>query len=255
MIREFQAHAITDPLADPHGGVGSSLDFAEISLPRLRRIKAALGVTLNDLLLAAVAGAVGRYHDRCGAPIKEVQCVVSVNVRQADERAFVGNRVGAFILPLPVGEHDSLRRLEKISNHTSVAKGNGRGSGSHLLMQALAFIPGVAFRALSQTIAGKIGLICTNVPGPRTRRYLAGAKVEAIYPFLPTMFGIPLTVALLSYGDTLAVGIDTDSVCNPRLLCRYVKDELDEIERRVLPYQARNGTVRLPSRQHSYAVA
>ncbi len=237
MVREFNAHAIPDPLVDPASDIGRRLDAVKLSLPRLQRMKDALGVTLNDLVLTAVAGAVGRYHERCGAPVAELECVVPMNLRQAHERE-PGNRVGAFIVPLPVGERDPLRRLEKICRQTTAAKATGSGgSASQFLLQALAFVPGVAFRAASQTLRGKIGLICTNVPGPRTQRYLAGAKVEAIYPFLPAMFGIPLTVALLSYGETFGVGIDTDpgAITRPELLCRYFDDAVDEIERRALP--------------------
>ncbi len=242
MIREFNTHAITDPLADGGRDIGRRVDAIELSLPRLQRMKDALGVTLNDLLLTAVAGAVGRYHERCGAPVKELECVVPMSLRQAHERELGGNRVGAFIVPLPVGERDPLRRLDRIRSQTTVAKAaGGGGSASQFLMQALAFVPGVAFRAASQTVRGKIGLICTNVPGPRTPRYLAGAKVDVIYPFLPTMFGIPLTVALLSYGETYAVGIDTDpaAITHPQLLSRYFDDAVDEVERRALPRHTR----------------
>ena len=208
-----------------------------LSLPRMQGIKNALGVSLNDLVLTAVAGAVGRYHVRCGAPLEELECVVPMNLRQAHERELPGNRIGLFVVPLPVGEPDPLQRLKKICSQTTAAKTNGGGSASQFLLQALPFIPGVAFRAASQALRGKIGLICTNVPGPRTLRYLDGAKVDAIYPFLPAMFGIPLTVALLSYGDTYAVGIDTDdaAITRPELLSRYFGDAVDEIERRALP--------------------
>lgn len=236
MIRDFNAHAITDPLADPRGGVGRRLDTVALSLPRLRRLKEVLGVTLNDVMLTAVAGAVGRYHERCGAPVRELECVVPVNLRGAQERELGGNRVGAFVVPLPVGEPDPLQRLRTIRRQTTVAKAGGSsGSASQLMMQALAFVPSMAFRAASQTVRGKLGLLCTNVPGPRTPRYLGGAKVEAIYPFLPPMFGMPLTVALLSYGDAFAVGIDTDSaVTRPQLLPRYLEEALDDLERRAL---------------------
>lgn len=252
LIREFNAHAVKDPLADTSGDIGRRLDALKLSLLRLWRIKDALGVTLNDLVLTAVAGAVGRYHAYCGAPVKELECVVPMNLRQAHEREVVGNRVGAFIVPLPVGERDPLRRLNKIRRQTTAAKrAGGGGSGSQFLLQALALIPSAAFRAASRTIRGKIGLICTNVPGPRTPRYLAGAKVEVICPFLPAMFGIPLTVALLSYGDVYAVGIDTDSAAirRPELLCHYIVDAFDEIERRALrtgrdrPHRARGSQI------------
>jgi diacylglycerol O-acyltransferase len=236
MIRDFNAHATNDPLAARCSGIGRRLDAVPFSLPRMQGIKNALGVTLNDLVLTAVAGAVGRYHAHCGVPVRELECVVPMNLRQAHERELAGNRVGVFVVPLPVGEPDPLRRLKKIHSQTTVAKASGGGSASQFLMQAAPFVPDVAFRAASQALRGKIGLICTNVPGPSTPRYLAGAKVEAIYPFLPPMFGIPLTVALLSYGDTYTVGIGTDdaAITYPALLSRYFGAAVDEIERLAL---------------------
>jgi WS/DGAT/MGAT family acyltransferase len=232
MIHEFNAHAINDPLAEGCSGIGRRLEVVPFSLPRMQGIKNALGVSLNDVVLTAVAGAVGRYHVDCGAPLKELQCVVPMDLRQAHERDLPGNRLGVFVVPLPVGEPHPLRRLNMIYSRTTVAKANGGGSASRFLLQALPFVPGVAFRVASQALRGKIGLICTNVPGPRTPRYLAGAKVDAIYPFVPALFGIPLTVALLSYGDTYAVGIGTDTgaITRPELLSRYLGDAVDEIE-------------------------
>jgi WS/DGAT/MGAT family acyltransferase len=240
MMREFNAHAINDPLADGCSGIGRRLDTVPFSLARMQGIKDALGVSLNDLVLTAVAGAVGRYHQRCGAPLEELECVVPMNLRQAHERELPGNRIGLLVVPLPVGEPDPLRRLKKINSQTTAAKASGGGSASQFLLQALPFIPGVVFRVASEALRGKIGLICTNVPGPRTPRYLAGAKVDAIYPFVPPMFGIPLTVALLSYGDTFTVGIDTDdaAITRPHLLSRYFGDAVDDIERHALPRRA-----------------
>lgn len=248
MIRDFSAHAITDPLAIPDGGIGRRFDTILFPLARMLKIKGALGVTLNNLVLAAVAGAVGRYHRYCGMPVEELECIVPMNLRQANDE-LVGNHVGAFLIALPVGERHAIRRLKKICDLTVPVKGNGgHSSGSHFLMKALAFVPGVAFRALSQTVSGKLGLICSNFAGPRATRYFAGAKVDAIYPFLPAMFGIPLTVALLSYADTYGVGIDTDpaAIRRPELLCRYIEDAVDELERavpkptgRARPYRAR----------------
>jgi len=261
MIRDFNAHAIRDPLADPDSDIGRRFDTLLLSLPRMQSIKNALGVTLNDLVLTAVAGAVGRYHEQHGVPVKELECMVPKNLRQAHDEV-VGNRVGVFIVPLPVGEHDPLRRLRKIRSLTTAAKGTSHGSSSEFLLQALAFVPGVAFRVFSQTMSGKIGLICTNLPGPRAQRYLAGAKVEAMYPFLPAMFGIPLTVALLSYGDTYAVGIDTDgaAIKHPGLLCRYIEDGVEEIARRALHKSSpglfphhRPSVSRIPRREHERA--
>ncbi len=240
MISEFTGKADKDPLAADCTGLGRRLEVVSLSMPRMQRIKEALGVTLNDLVLAAVAGAVGRYHDHCRVHVEELQCVVPMNLRQAGRRDEPGNRLGIFFVTLPVGERDPLVRLRMIRQQTTTAKGDGRGSSLPVLMEALRFIPGRVLRALADSVNGRIGLICTNVPGPSAQRYLAGAKIEAIYPFVSVMFGMPLTIALLSYGDSYAVGIATDptAISLPRLLHRYVEEAVEEIEHRTFPAHA-----------------
>jgi hypothetical protein len=99
-------------------------------------------------------------------------------------------------------------------------------------MRALSVMPGFAYRLLAQNVTGRVNLICTNMPGPPAQRYLAGARVDAIYPFVPVALGTPLSVALMSYGDTYGVGIDTDpaAIPDPELLHRYLAAAFDELE-------------------------
>jgi WS/DGAT/MGAT family acyltransferase len=237
-FRDLSAPAIHDPLADPSTGIGRRLDGMTLPLPRLRRLKDALGVTLNDVALTVLAGAVGRYHDHRGVHVDELHCMVPINLRQERERDALGNRVGMCNVTLPVGESDPLIRLDIIRAQTAAAKSDRRGASYPLVMRAMAFMPSFAFRLLAQSITGRINLICTNVPGPPTTRYLAGAKIEVMYPFAPVAVGTPLSVALLSYSDVCGIGIDTDpaAIPDPELLHRYLAAEVEELERRARPH-------------------
>jgi diacylglycerol O-acyltransferase len=245
-LRDLNAPAIHDPLADPTTGIGRRLDGMTWSLPRLRRIKDALGVTLNDVVLTAVSGAVGRYHDHRGVHVDALQCMVPINLRQDYERHALGNRVGMCNIALPVGEADPLARLAIIREQTTAAKVDRRGVAYPLLMRVLALMPSVAFRLIAQALTGRINLICTNVPGPPATRYLAGAKIEAIYPFAPVTVGTPLSIALLSYGDSFGIGIDTDpaAVPDPQLLHRYLEAEIEALERRARVRPPATATIR-----------
>jgi diacylglycerol O-acyltransferase len=251
MLADLSAPSTRDPLADGSTGISRRLDGMTLSLPRLRRIKQALGVTLNDLVLTAVAGAVGRYHDHRKVHVEELHCMVPMNLRQEHERYALGNRVGMCNIALPVGEPDPLVRLERISSQTAAAKSDKRGGAFPVLMRLLTLAPAAAFRLLAQSITGRINLICTNVPGPQTVRYLAGAKVEAVYPFAPVAIGTPLSIALLSYGDTYCIGIDTDpaAIPDPSLLHRYLEAAVEEIEARIRPPIAVGGRARSRSRR------
>ncbi len=223
------------PSANGNGsGIGRRLDGVILSLPRMRRIKSRLGITLNDLVLTAVGGAVGRYHARHGLAADTLSCMVPVSLRQDHERAELGNRVGGFTIRLPVRERDPLARLAHIRSQTQAAKRGGHGAAYQFLMHAGALIPAAVFRSFAHRMAGRIQLICSNVPGPPLARYLAGAKIDAVYPFAPVMFGTPLAIALVSYGSTYGVGIATDPavIPDPERLGRLLEREVDDIERR-----------------------
>lgn len=240
MLSDMTEPAVHDPLADPGTGIGRRLDAMNLSLPRLQRLKNSLDCTLNDLVLTVLAGAVGRYHEERGVRVRELHCMVPMNLRQHDERHALGNRVGMCNIALPVGESNPIVRLDRIRAQTSSAKRDRRGAAYPLLMRALAFLPSAVFRLMAQNTTSRINLICTNVPGPREVRYLAGAKIEAMYPFAPVALGTPLTVALLSYGQSYDVGIDTDpaAIPDPERLHQLFEADLAALERRVLPASA-----------------
>jgi WS/DGAT/MGAT family acyltransferase len=236
MISDLTAPSTTDPLAQASTGIGRRLDAMSLSLPRLQRIKDALGVTLNDVVLTAVSGAVGRYYAHRKMHVEELHCMVPMSLRQSEERQALGNRVGAFNVALPIGQPDPLLRLARIQRQTGAAKRDRRGAAWPLMMRVMASMPGFAYRLLAQTVTGRVNLICTNMPGPPVQRYLAGAKIEAMYPFAPVALGTPLSIALMSYGDSYGVGVDTDpaAIPDPELLTRYLAAAVDEIEDRAV---------------------
>ena len=234
VVRDLSTPGIHDPLADATTGIGRRLDGLTFSMARLRRIKEALGVTLNDVILTVVSGAVGRYHVYRGVHVDELHCMVPISLRQEGERHALGNRVGMCNVALPVSEPDALIRLDVIRRQTTAAKNDRRGAAYPLVMRALTFMPSAVFRLLAQAVTGRINLVCTNVPGPPTTRYLAGAKIEAMYPFAPVAVGTPLSVAVLSYADVCGIGIDTDpaAIPDPERLHRYLGEAVDDLERR-----------------------
>jgi WS/DGAT/MGAT family acyltransferase len=233
ILGDFSAGSNSNPLVARSTGIGRRLHGVLLPLPRMKRIKGRLGVTLNDLVLTAVSGALGRYHSQRRMPVAELNCMVPMNLRRETERGQLGNRVGAFYVVLPAAERNPLARLERIRAQTTMAKQDRQGAAYQTLMQASALLPAGIFRAAAHSLAGRVHLICTNVPGPPRQRYLAGAKVDALYPFAPVMLGTPLSIALVSYGPTYGIGIDADpaAVPDPEHVGRYLTDEIDRIER------------------------
>lgn len=233
LMSDLSAPAIVDPLVNGSTGVGRRLDAVAFPLSRMLRIKEALGITLNDLVLTAAAGAIGRYREYRQAPVETLRCVMPVSLRGEHERHLLGNRVGMSTVMLPVAEVDPLRRLERIRRQTVQVKGDRRAAVFPVLLQALPFVPRIGFRALANSGKGRAGLLCSNMPGPSTPRFLADARVEVIYPFAPLIAGTPLSLALLSYDGTYGIGIGTDPavIPDPHVLRDYLCKEVDAIER------------------------
>jgi diacylglycerol O-acyltransferase len=232
MITDFSALPGTDPLAARCTGVGRRLGAVTFSLTRMRELKNALGVSLNDLVLTVVAGAMGRYHELHHVRLAEVSSVVPKDLRRQRDPHAIGNHVGAFHVRLPVGDRDVLHRLERIRSQTVAAKGSRQAAAYGALLQAVTVMPAAAFRAIANLVSGRVHLICSNVPGPPDYRFLAGAKIEAVYPFAPVLFGIPVSFGLLSYGDVYAVGIDADpaAIPDPQRLGEYLREEVALVE-------------------------
>jgi diacylglycerol O-acyltransferase len=237
IITDLQKLPATDPVAARCTGIGRRLDAVTLPLSQLRRLKLALAISLNDLLLTLVAGAVARYHQHHHLRVSEVSCVVPTNLRQEQTRGTLGNRVGAFHVRLPIGERDVLARLELIRRQTAPAKASREGATYGAVLQAVAVIPSAVFRAMTRLVEGRVHLICSNVPGPPLHRYLAGAKIDAVFPFAPVLLGIPLSIALVSYGDTCGIGIDADpaAIPDPELLGQYLREEVERVESLIQP--------------------
>jgi WS/DGAT/MGAT family acyltransferase len=231
IVSDLTSPVVCDPLAASTSGLSRRLDVMAVSLERLCDIKAPLGITINDLILAVLAGALGTYHRERGVAVPALNCMVPMSLRGEDELSALGNRVGMFSIVLPVGEQQPRRRIELITKQTAAAKTDKRGSAAPFLVRALILLPGIAFRWLARQSLGRVNLCCTNIPGVRERRYMAGAEVEAIYPFASVVEGTPLVVALLSYAGSMDIGIDTDpeAIPDPHRIAELFTAGLDEM--------------------------
>jgi diacylglycerol O-acyltransferase len=223
---------IRDPLAARAAGISRRLDVLEVSMSRLRTIKTPLGGTINDVILTALAGAVGAYHRKRRVQIATLNCLVPMSLRTEEERDALGNRVGMINVALPVGEARPDRRFAAIVTQTRAAKRDVRGGLYPLLASTLTLLPGAAFSWLARQSLGRVNLVCTNIPGVQETLYMAGAKVTAVYPFASPVEGTPLIVALVSYAGRMNIGIDTDpeAIPDPHRLAKLFVESLEELE-------------------------
>jgi len=190
------------------------VSWLALDLDRIRQAKRRLGGTLNDVVLACVAGALrtlfARHHT---LPVEGlVRAAVPVSVRTRDEAGETGNRVSIWIVPLPVYERDPRARVAAVHATTTQLKSRNEAAGATVLTQAADWTGGTllswAVRLLSN--ARIYNLIVTNVPGPPVPLFLLGARMRAAYPHLPLFENQGLGIALLSYLDRLYVGLTAD---------------------------------------------
>ena len=190
-------------------------------LDQFKEVKNALGGTVNDVVLAAVAGALGRYLGRREpvAPDAELRAMVPISVRAEIERGALGNRVAAMWAPLPIGIENPVARLARIRRSMEGLKRSGQAVGAQVLTQLSGFAPPtiLAQAARLQAHQRLFNLVVTNVPGPQAPLYLLGRRLEALYPMVPLAVNQALGVAIMSYTGQLNFGLNADYDALPDL--------------------------------------
>jgi WS/DGAT/MGAT family acyltransferase len=233
------------PKTSFNGRIGPHRRFAygDLSLDRVKALKSELGVTVNDVVVALCASSVRQWLlERDELPAKPLVAMVPVSVRKADEKGEFGNRISAMIVPIATNVADPLKRLQRTHTLLKAAKLNFAALPASLLTDATAFIPpAVAARAARMTVEllGRtrppLNLVISNVPGPRTPLFLAGAKLESLVPVSVVIDGVGLNMTVMSYRDRMDFGIvsDRDQIDDVWPLMRGAAAALDEFEHAV----------------------
>jgi diacylglycerol O-acyltransferase / wax synthase len=210
-------------------------DWLDMSLADVKTVRTRLGGSLNDVVLATVAGAVQQYLEerRVSVVDLEFRVMAPVSVRTTTERGTLGNRVSAWIVELPIAERDARRRLELISQQTSRLKESKQALGADLLTQAASWTPSTLLSLGSRMAlrALPFNLVVTNVPGPQVPLYLLGARMLDNYGQLPLLDYLGLGIVLFSYAGHLCWGFtaDWDLVPDVSDFVRAVQDSFWEL--------------------------
>ena len=203
--------------------IGPHRRFAWVraSLDDLKHVKNELGGTVNDVILAAVAGALGNFlrdrgHDTTGL---EIRAMVPVSVRTEEQKGALGNRVSSMMAPLPVWCEDPTERLHRVSATMGDLKQSKQAMGAELMTQLTDFAP--------PTIAGQaarlqsrqrfFNLVVTNVPGPQFPLYVLGRRLLDIFPMVPLAQRQALCVGIMSYDGGINFGLIGDFDAMPEL--------------------------------------
>jgi WS/DGAT/MGAT family acyltransferase len=210
-------HRSDSPLR--HFGRARHLAGVELPFAPLREAKRALGGQMIDVMLTAVAGAVGRWHrDQGYGGLEELLTLVPINLRPPAEQglaAGVGNRATGIQLHLPMRIRDPRRRFREIHRRVAERKAHPATRLVPQLAALLAALPRPVYRSLVFAGSQAIGLIVTNVPGVPMARYVGGTEITGAYPFAPVAPHCPVSIALYGYRDRLYIGLDADGTAVP----------------------------------------
>jgi diacylglycerol O-acyltransferase len=195
--------------------------FVDADLAQFKAIKDSLGGTLNDVVLASVALALGRYlrdrrHDTEGLVLK---AMVPVSVRSESEQGALGNKVAAMWAPLPVGVENPADCLHQISAAMEDLKKSGQAIGAQVLTNLAGFAPPTILSQAARLQARQpfFNLVVTNVPGPQFPLYILGRRLRVLFPVVPLAQRQALGIAVMSYDGHLGFGLLGDYDALPEL--------------------------------------
>jgi len=206
-VRPTSETPINGPL-----GPNRRFDFLTMDLDDVKAVRKALGCTVNDVVLATVAGAVREFLIRRRVRPDEIDFRISapVNIRQDEEKGRLGNRVSSWIVRLPVGEADPLKRLEALHEVTRELKASKQAIGVAMMMELAEWTPTLLISLGARAVSSPVNMIVTNVPGPQFPLYLLGAKMLGLFPVVPLLEGTGLAVGLFSYNGVVFWGFNAD---------------------------------------------
>ena len=204
-------------------------------LATFKRIKDTFGGTVNDVVLAVVAGAMRRWLTSRGVRTEglELRAQVPVSIRGADEHGKLGNRLAVVRGPVPVYAEDPVRRLALCREEMEGIKHSKQALGAEVISRFNDFAPPtlLAQAARINFSTRLFNLVVTNVPGPQFPLYLIGRELEDVFPvgFLPP--NQVLFIAIMSYNGEINFGLlgDYDAMYDLEFVAAAFEDSVAEL--------------------------
>ncbi len=194
--------------------------LTEVPLGQVKKIRGKLGGTINDIVLTLIAEGLHGLLDLRGERASTLRVMVPVAVRPPGEAAAPGTWTSALSLDLPVGAMPPVERLAAVRALTKQAKRSHQALGATFLMQVVGAWAPASLHARAARFAYRgswFNLIVTTLRGMATDVDLAGARVVVAYPLMPLAEDVGVTVAALTWGDRLTLGLTADAASVPDL--------------------------------------
>jgi WS/DGAT/MGAT family acyltransferase len=221
------------------GPIGTARRYgvARASLPAVVEIAKAREVTVNDVVLTAISGALRKLllHRGERPDAHAVRTLVPVSVRAAGDAGILDNRISLLLPFLPIDIADPGEALAVVHNRLRIAKASGEaeaGAAITGLAEHEPFGPVSAAIKLAARIPQRnIVTVTTNVPGPNMPLFVLGRRMVELLPYVPIAIRLRIGVAVMSYCDTLAFGLtgDYDSTPDLELVAEAIERGLDEL--------------------------
>jgi WS/DGAT/MGAT family acyltransferase len=209
---------------------------ARAELDHVKRIRAAYGGTVNDVLLTVLTGALREWLLSRGEAVvagTSIRALVPVSLQDDDGTG--GTRVSSHLVDLPVGEPNPRVRLARLGYAMRGIGRNDRSVTADHLIALTGFAPPTvhalgarAARGLSRRL---FNLVITNVPGPQVPLYAAGGRMLEVFPVVPLARGQGLSIGMTSYHGRVFFGLnaDRDSVGDVDVLADMIEQQVDEL--------------------------
>ena len=220
-----------------------SFGMADVSLDDVKAVRASLGGTVNDVVLAICAGALRAYLDEKGVlPEDPLVAMCPISVRSEADKSAMGNQVSSMLVSLASNLKDPVERVRVIQESTKHAKDQANAIGADTLMNWAEFAaPAVAASAMRLYSRMKVAdrhrpfynTVISNVPGPQFPLYMSGAKMLAMYPMGPLNDGAGLNMTLISYLGQVHFGLVAcpDMLPDIEHLAELIPQSLDELRK------------------------
>jgi WS/DGAT/MGAT family acyltransferase len=252
--------AVPTPPSSLNGPLGSHRRWAwaRARLSEIKQVRYAFGGTVNDVVLACIAGGFRELLAGRGEPLdRSVRTLVPVSVRSPGERGEYNNRVSAMFADLPVGIEDPVARLRSISAQLADLKESHEAVAGEVLTSLGGFAPALLL-ALAERLATRVpqrnvNTVTTNVPGPQHPLYACGRRMLESFPYVPLGGHVRVGVAIFSYDGACTFGVtgDYDAAPDIEVLCEGIERSLAELLRLAAPMQDGSATSRPGRRRES----
>lgn len=226
---------LSPPPAKPspllRGRTGTAWRFAtmECSLADLKATAKLARGSLNDAYVAALLGGLRRYHEHHGVDLESLPMAMPISMRKADD-PMGGNKFAGAYFAAPMGTADPVERIAILRGTVLTLRSEPALDTLSLAAPVLNRVPSVVGELAYDLVGSAADLSASNVPGVPHAVYMAGARVERVFPFGP-LPGVAVMAALVSHGDTCCIGLNVDgsAVADIDVFVECMRAGLDEV--------------------------